>query len=169
MGVASGVDESTPASVEAVFRSSYARFVRLARLLVDEPGQAEEVVQDAFVALHRSWARVDDPVAYVRTAVLNGARGRLRRRATARRHLRVAEPSTHADPIDALVLADEHRAVARALTLLPERQRACIALRFYEGLSEADTAAALGISTGAVKTHVHRAMATLSELLEVQR
>ncbi len=153
------------AGVEALFRAEYRSLVRLARLLVDDPGQAEEVVQDAFVALHRNWARADDPLRYVRTCVVNGARGRLRRRATARKHLRSLEAPVDDAP-DRVVLAESQQAVAAALETLPPRQRACIALRFYSGLTEAETAATLGISIGSIKTHVHRALATLAVRLE---
>lgn len=159
-----------PASpVEALFRSEYRRLVGLARLLVDDTGSAEEVVQDAFVALHRHWDRLRDEAAataWLRVAVVNGARGRLRRRATARRHLRVAEPAAGGGADEGVLLAEEHRAVAAALRSLPERQRACLALRHHCGLSEAEIAATLGISAGSVKTHVHRGMAALREALE---
>lgn len=152
--------------LESIFRAEYRSLVRLARLLVDDLGNAEEVVQDAFVALHRNWERARDPVAYLRTCVVNGARGRLRRRATARRHLRAAEPDDQ-PVVDAGVVRDEEQqAVVAALAALPDRQRACIALRFYSGLSEAETASTLGISTGSVKTHVHRGLATLGHRLE---
>lgn len=158
--------------VEALYRSEYRRLVGLARLLVDDVGSAEEVVQDAFVALHRDWARLRDAQAapaWLRTAVVNAARGRLRRRATARRYLRVAEPAHTAGPHERLELADEHRAVAEAMRRLPERQRACLALRFYADLTEAEVAETLGISAGSVKTHVHRGVAALSAALEDQR
>jgi RNA polymerase sigma-70 factor (sigma-E family) len=155
--------------VEALFREEYRRLVGLARLLVDDPGQAEEVVQDAFVSLHRNWDRLRQPAAapaWLRTAVVNGSRGRLRRKATARKHLRAVEPSLAGGPDESAVLADEHRAVARALRALPDRQRACVALRYYDDLSEAEVAEVLGISIGSVKTHVHRSMAALAKALE---
>lgn len=155
--------------VEALYRSEYRRLVGIARLLVDDVGSAEEVVQDAFVALHRNWARLRDEgaaPAWLRTAVVNGARGRLRRRATARHHLRVAEPGVAATVEERSQLADEHRAVAAALRGLPERQRACLVLRFYGDLSEAEIATTLGISAGSVKTHVHRGLAALTAAME---
>ncbi len=125
--------------VERLFRLEYRRLVGLARLLVDEVGQAEEVVQDAFVDLHRHWADLRDPSAggaWLRTAVVNGSRGRLRRRATARRHLRSVEPPLTLGPDEVAVLSDEHRAVAVALRALPSRQRACLALRCTWVLTE---------------------------------
>lgn len=158
--------------LEHLFRSDYRKLVGLARLLVDDPGQAEEVVQEAFIALHRNWHRLRDPgaaPAWLRLAVVNGSRGNLRRRSTARRHLKVAEPSLAGGPDEGAVVADEHRRVAAALRGLSERQRACLALRFYDGLSETQIAEALGISTGSVKTHVHRGMAALATALEELR
>ena len=71
-----------------VFRSHYRSLVGLARLLVDDPSQAEEVVQDAFVSLHTRWHGVRDPLAYLRAAVANGARGPFVVRPHARAHLR---------------------------------------------------------------------------------
>ncbi len=161
--------EPPAVAVEALFRSEYRRLVGLARLLVDDPGQAEEVVQDAFVDLHRHWGQLRSPgaaPAWLRTAVVNGSRGRLRRRATARRHLRSTEPSVAVGPDERAVLSDEHRAVATALRGLPPRQRACLALRYYDDLTEAQIATTLGISTGSVKTHVHRGIAALAIALE---
>ena len=157
------------AGLEAMFRAHYRPLVGLARLLLHDPGQAEEVVQDAFVSLHRRWSTVQDPLPYLRAAVVNGSRGRLRKRSTAQRHLRVAEPASPTEPDAGALRAEEHRKVAAALDRLPDRQRACVSLRFYSGLTEAETARALGISAGAVKTHVHRAMATLADLLEELR
>jgi len=64
------------------------------------------------------------------------------------------------------VLADEHRAVVAALRTLPVRQRECVVLRFYQDCTETEIAQTLGISPGSVKTHLHRAMRTLSDRLE---
>jgi RNA polymerase sigma-70 factor (sigma-E family) len=165
-----GRAERQPAQgVEALFREEYRRLVGLARLLVDDPAHAEEVVQDAFVSLHRNWDHLRQPAAapaWLRAAVVNGSRGRGRRTATARKHLKAVEPSLAGGPDESAVLADEHRAVARALRTLPDRQRACIALRYYDDLTESEVAEVLGISVGSVKTHVHRGMAALAKALE---
>lgn len=170
MAFVAGPDrEAVAAGVEATFRSDYRPLVGLARLLLDDLGHAEEVVQDAFVALHRHWSRVDDPSAWLRTAVVNGARGRHRRRALGRRHLRVAEPPLAASPDERLLLADDGLAVRAALRALPHRQRSVVALRYWAHLSESEIAATLGISTGSVKTHAHRAMAALAVSLEALR
>ncbi len=63
----------------------------------------------------------------------------------------------------------EHERVVAALRLLPERQREAVALRFYLDLPEVEIAAAMGVSAGSVKTHLHRALATLARHLGEDR
>ena len=70
----------------SLFREEYEGLVRLAFLMLSDPADAEEVVQDAFVAVARRWDEVERPGAYLRTSVVNGCRSKLRRRRTARRH-----------------------------------------------------------------------------------
>jgi len=141
--------------------------VRLAALLIHDRDQSEEVVQDAFVNAYLAWDRISDPsraLAYLRSAVLNGARSRLR-------HLRVVERTQAArspdqqSPEAALVAGEEHRMMITVLRSLPRRQAECLVLRFYLDLSEAETASTLGISPGSVKTHVHRGLAALATRL----
>jgi RNA polymerase sigma-70 factor (sigma-E family) len=155
-----------------LYRSDYRHLVRLAALLVDDVGTAEELVQDAFVAVAGRDGRgaMRDPAAasaYLRSAVLNRARSQLRKRDVRRRHLRsVRELPTAAAADRDVLVAEEHRAVLAALDRLPERQRQVLVLRYYGELSVAETADALGISAGSVKTHAHRALAALEVALE---
>src|SRR5215207_9678637 len=100
-----------------LYRAQRLPLLRLAVLLTDDRGVAEDVVQDAFLALQRRWHAVDPLAAagYLRVSVVNGARSLLRRRRVARRHLRVAEPD-EGPPADlALLLDEEHRQVVEAL------------------------------------------------------
>jgi RNA polymerase sigma-70 factor (sigma-E family) len=150
------------------YQAHYRSLVRLAALLVDDVGRCEEIVQDAFVKVWRRPPNLtggDDRLpAYLRSAVLNGARSHLRRRGVERRHLRsVASPA--ASPEATATSGDDDRVLA-ALRSLPDRQREVLALRYYLDLSEREIAATLGISPGAVKTHAHRGLATLAEQLE---
>ena len=69
----------------------------------------------------------------------------------------------------AVIAGDERRQVMAALRLLPDRQRECLVLRYYLELSEAEIAAAMGISGGSVKTHAHRGLAALATTLEATR
>lgn len=146
--------------------------VRMAALLVDDLPTAEDVVQDAFFALHRRRDGLRDPAAtlgYLRVSVVNGARSVLRRRQTARRHLRVAEPD-HVEAADAsTLLADEHRQMLAAVRRLPQRMQEVLTLRYWADLSEAEIAEALGISRGAVKSTASRALAKLSDQMGADR
>ncbi|MBD3783359.1 MAG: SigE family RNA polymerase sigma factor [Micrococcales bacterium] len=141
--------------------------VRLAWLLLHDEQEAEEVVQDAFVAAHRRWSRLRDEAAgaaYVRRAVVNGARSALRRRGVRERYVAVLAAERAAappGPDEQAVAAEEHDELVRALTHLPQRQREVLVLRYYLDLPEAEIAEALGISPGSVKTHAHRGLAAL--------
>lgn len=155
--------------VADLFRAEYRSLVRLASLLLGDQGAAEEVVQDAFVKLQLGWGRLRDrdrAPAWLRTAVLNGARSRLRRAAVGRRHLEVARPVASAPVESDAVAFDDRRRMLAALRRLPARQREALVLKFYMELSEAETAAAMGVSAGSVKTHVHRGLAALESALE---
>ena len=158
-------------ALSILFREHYTSLLRLAALLVDQRAAAEDVVQDAFVKLHRSWHRVRDlerAPAYLRSIVLNTARSRLRRRRVAERHRPDPLPDA-ASAEAAAMLSDDQRAVIDALRELPRRQRECVALRYYCDLSEAEIAETLGISRGSVKSHSHRALSALSSRLEALR
>ena len=150
-----------------VFRAHEAAALRLAYVLTGDAGVAEDIVADAYARMYGKWRRdrIDDPRAYLRRAIANQVRGRFRRAATRRKH--DASPcwseSTTAAADEGLGDRDRLR---RALALLPPRQRATVALRIIEDLSEADTAALLGVSTGTVKTQLSRGLERLRAALE---
>ncbi|MDQ1679823.1 MAG: hypothetical protein QOI42_682 [Frankiaceae bacterium] len=162
------------AALVELYRAHYAALVRLAILLADDNAAAEDLVQDAFVKLHRNWKQLRDPAAalpYLRTCVINGGRSRLRRLKTSRAHL-AGQPQDlrHASPADQDVLATEsQREVLAAVQSLPERQRQVLILRYYTDCTEVEAAETLGISIGAVKSHAHRAIASLGKKLEASR
>jgi RNA polymerase sigma-70 factor (sigma-E family) len=160
---AQGVD------LHALYNSHWRQFVRLAVLLVDDVASAEDVVQDAFVALHRRAKALRDPdaaVAYLRATVVNLSRSVLRRRQVARKHLRAAEPEATAPADHDVLVRDEHRAALAAVRALPRHQREVLILRYWSGLSEREIAQALGISAGSVKSAASRGIATLQRVLE---
>ena len=156
--------------VEAMYRAQRADLVRLAGLLLDEPGACEEVVQDAFVALHLHRAGVDPDraPAYLRSAVLNAARSRLRRRRVAERLGRIV-PGLPATPEDEAILGDRRATVLAAVRRLPRRQQEVVLLRYWLDLSEAEIAATLHISAGSVKTHASRALTSVAATLGEDR
>ncbi len=152
-------------ALEQLYAAHWRSLVRLATLLVRDVGTAEEVTQDAFVAMHGRWSRLREPdraLAYLRQTVVNRSRSVLRHRAVVVRHAARQAPAPDAPGADAgLGDAARRSAVFAALAALPERQREVIALRHYAELSEAEIAEALGISRGAVKSHTSRASAAL--------
>jgi RNA polymerase sigma-70 factor (sigma-E family) len=150
-------------AVTALYSAHWRPLVRLAALLTGDASVAEEVVQDAFVALYRRWGSLGDPaaaLAYVRATVVNGSRSKVRHRLVEERHRQPAAPDP-AGPEESALRASEDARVLRALRTLPRRQQEVLVLRYYADLSEADIAAAIGISRGSVKAHAHRGMAAL--------
>lgn len=161
-------DRDVDLAITELYSAHYAGLVRLATLLLRNQAIAEEVVQDAFLALHRRWNRLHDSgkaVAYLRTSVVHGTRSVQRHRSVVARHpedpIPDAPSAEHAAMRDAA--AD---AVVDALRHIPSRQREALVLRYYGGLSEAEIAEAMNISRGAVKSHASRGMAALRPRLE---
>jgi RNA polymerase sigma-70 factor (sigma-E family) len=154
-----------------LYAAHWRSLVRLSVLLVRDQGLAEEVAQDAFVAVHARWRRLRDPdkaLAYLRQTVVNRSRSALRHRVVVERHLasergrgQLAEPPSD----DAVMATERRRTVLSALASLPTRQREVLTLRYYADLSEAEIADALGISRGSVKSHASRGAATLRAAL----
>jgi RNA polymerase sigma-70 factor (sigma-E family) len=159
------------AAVEQLYAAHYRRLVRLSVLLVRDEGTAEEVVQDAFVAMHGRWHTLREPhkaLAYLRQTVVNRSRSVLRHRGVEARH--PEQPPPDLPGADRATLASERRRmVLDALQQLSERQREVLALRYYLDLDEAAIAEHLGISRGAVKSHASRGAAALRALLAQNR
>jgi RNA polymerase sigma-70 factor (sigma-E family) len=152
----------------ALYTAHYRSLVRMAALLLRDTAAAEDVVQDAFIAMHGSWRRLrdtDKALAYLRQAVINRARSRLR-------HLKVVDRKAPAPMPDAAsaeygaMRSLERAEVLQALGRLPHRQREVLVLRYYSDLSEAQIAETMGISQGAVKSHASRGIAALRDNLE---
>ena len=162
------LDLSPRAAVTSLFHAHYRRLVGLAALMVDDRETAEEVVQDAFEQLYRRWGSLRDPqaaVAYLDRSVVNGARSRVRRRFTERSFVHPRE-GTVASAESAGVDSRQRDDLVAAVKELPQRQREVIVLRNYLDLSEEQIAQWLGVSTGSVKKHAHRATATLQRRME---
>jgi RNA polymerase sigma factor (sigma-70 family) len=130
--------------------------VRLARLLTGSTAIGEEVVQEAFLKMHQLRQRPENPEGYLRTSVVNLSRSHMRRLRLERR-VSTRERVTFTDP----EIDETWEAVCR----LPYRQRAVLALRFYEDLSEVDIASVLRCRPGTVKSSLHRGLSRLREEL----
>ncbi len=158
---------SADQAVIELYTQHYRSLVRLAALLVRDTPTAEEVVQDSFIAMHDGWQRLRDTekaLAYLRQAVVNRSRSVLRHRTVVDKNPQKPPPDMPSAEHGAFVLL-ERSAVVAALRELPDRQREAIVLRYYADLSEAEIAATMGISRGAVKSHTARGMAALRAAL----
>jgi len=174
---AGGDDPEREATLALLFQQHYSSMLRLAVLLGAD--DAEDIVAEAFYQLYRRWKRLrgaDSALPYLRSVVCNLSRMRLRHLQVIRRHagpaalpaaLRADRAQSSAET-EAL-LHDDQRALVLALKQLPTRQREALVLRYWLSLREAEIAAAMGISCGAVKSHTSRGMAALSRVLEERR
>jgi RNA polymerase sigma-70 factor (sigma-E family) len=142
--------------------------LRTARSLTANPSDAEDLLQTALTTTYVAWERIEDHRAldgYVRRALLNTRTSQWRKRRVdefACDELPEPEPAPgeDEDPAERQAL---HDAMWRAIMKLPARQRAMVVLRYYEDLSEVQTAEVLGVSVGTVKSAVSRALGKLRE------
>jgi RNA polymerase sigma-70 factor (sigma-E family) len=157
--------------IEALYAAHYQPMLRMALLLMGGDSSAEDVVQEAFIRVYGSRSNIRDPdraAAYLRVTTMNLARSALRRRLLAARHP-AAPPADAATPEERAIAGVRAALVVRALRQLPQRQREVVVLRYYADLSLIETARALQISEGAVKSYGSRGLARLAVLLEELR
>ena len=153
----------------AAYDEHATRLFRIALLLLHgDRHDAEDAVQEVFLSAHQPWrdGRVDDLGAYLRRSLTNRITSRGRHRTVVDRFTR----SRRADDRGSLDVGDEatdHVAMQRALDSLPTRQRAAVVLRYYEGLSVAETASLLGVTDGTIKSQVSDALHKLRDVLGV--
>ncbi|MFG2890212.1 SigE family RNA polymerase sigma factor [Streptomyces sp. NPDC048248] len=161
----------TSASNATVFPSfsSYVRarrpvLLRASRSLTANPNDAEDLLQTALTKTFVAWERIEDHRAldgYVRRALMNTRTSQWRKRKVEEfvcDELPEPDPTPAPDPAELQGLRD---AMWRAVMRLPPRQRAMVVLRYYEDLSEAQTAEVMEVSVGTVKSAVSRALAKL--------
>lgn len=137
--------------------------LRYAHVLTGDASRAEDLVQGALAATYRKWASVQDPDAYVRRAVLHAHLNR-RMRLLRREHVTDVLPEVPG----AAARSEERLDLIRALATLPKRQRAVVVLRYFEDLTEAQTAEAMGVSVGTVKSTHAKALAALRGRAELR-
>ena len=141
--------------VAELFRQWRLPMARLAYVLTSDASHADEIVQDAFLKVHARWDRIDNPIAYLRTAVVNGCRSHHRRSAIERR--RPPEPAGVA-----WLEADE---LSDALATLHLRYRAVLALKYFCDLAD-DEVARVCTPPGHRPTRQRRALALLRKELQ---
>ncbi|MET8583260.1 SigE family RNA polymerase sigma factor [Streptomyces collinus] len=145
------------------------RLMRTAFLLTGERHAAEDLVQSTLERVYVAWRRVgsaDDPEAYVRRVMINAHARRHRRRL--KEFLAPKDDSglvrEVADTGDRMAQADDRDALLEALAQLPARQREAVVLRYWEDLTETQTAEAMGCSVGTVKSNAAKGIAKLRAL-----
>ncbi len=155
-------------ALRELYGAHYQSLVRLAAMLVLDIATAEEVVQDAFMALYGAWSRLrnaDKAHSYLSQSVVNRSKSVLRHRAVEGKHAPAAALDTPGADQVVITLLDRSAVVA-ALGGLPARQREVLVRRYYADFSEADIAQAMGISRGTVKSHTARGMSALRKVLD---
>lgn len=144
-------------------RLRYAALLRTAYLLTGSQHAAEDLVQTCLLSAMRRWKRIDDPMAYLRRAMVNERTSVWRRLRGAEILSAVVPDRPVPDDTDGVVARDE---LIMALAKLPPRMRAVLVLRYWEDLSEEATATLLGCSTGSVKSQASRGLARLRSVLD---
>jgi RNA polymerase sigma-70 factor (sigma-E family) len=162
--------EDAAQAVTTLYQAHAVSMIRIALLMLGDRSAAEDVVQDAFLGLFRRWHGLDDTgkaQAYIRSAVLNGCRDAVKRRERrARRDLVAAFDLREPPSVEAAALiSEDRRRILAGLRLLPGRQREALVCRYYLELSEEETASAMGVSRGTVKSTTSRAVAALGRML----
>lgn len=154
-----GVGVDGPVEFEAFVAARSPALLRTAWLLTGDPDRAQDLLQTTLATCWPRWSRIrsDDPEGYVRRVLARTYARSWRRRWN-------GEVPTEALPETVGPTADDpdlRETVRRALAQLPRRQRAVVVLRHFDDLTEAQTASALGVTVGTVKSQHSRAMATL--------
>lgn len=157
----------------AFFERHHAELARFAWLLIGERGAAEDIAADAMLAVWRQWdqaRRARSQIAYARGIVANLAKTRIRAAVRERRRnmLFWQRPGEAAEGPDSTSMIAAVVDVREALERLPMRRRACVILRHSLDLSERETADALGISIGTVKSQTSKGLADLRRILGPQ-
>ncbi|MFB9677045.1 sigma-70 family RNA polymerase sigma factor [Streptosporangium vulgare] len=154
--------------IATLFAEHHLGLVRLALLMVGDQATAEDVVQEAFARTHARRRGLRDParaLTYIRSAVLNGSRSVLRRRAVAFRRAVPYEPPVWSAEHAAL-LGEERREVLVALRALPRRQREALTLRYYLELPDLEIAQTMGIAASTARSTLARGLAALARTLK---
>ena len=154
--------------ITALYQAHALGLVRLAFVMTGDRPTAEDLVQDAFLGLHRRWDALVAPgkaLSYVRSCVLNGCR-EIHRVKYRNARFRLDPPEDIESAEDIAILGEANRAVLAAIRRLPARQREAVVLRYYLDMSEDQVAQAMGVARGTVKSAASRGLAALARMLE---
>jgi RNA polymerase sigma factor (sigma-70 family) len=153
-----------PDELIGLYRDQSRPLVHLVAGFASNRGDAEDLVQEAFLRLQRVWPTIDHGPAvkaYLRTTVINLARSSHRRGEVARRHC-PPKPPPQASAEAQVIGRDNEQRLVDVVLRLPDRQRQCVVLHYWEALPESEIAWRLGISRNSVKTHLRRGLTALT-------
>ena len=151
------------AAFTAFVRDRGAALSRTAFFLAGDRHLAEDLVQNALADTYVRWDSIVDPAAYARSALVSANAAWWRRRSASEVPVHATPDSPRPDDTAAVA---ERAPVVEALRQLPARQRTALVLRYYDDLSEADTAKAMGCTVGSVKRHTARGLDRLRKLVD---
>jgi RNA polymerase sigma factor (sigma-70 family) len=157
-----------PLDFEAFVQRHSARLIRSLAMITLDRGLAEDAAQDAFLQLYVHWHEVPgmrDPAAWLYRVGMNRCKNYRR---TVRRTARLVDRVGRSLADDPPGEWPEETDFMALFESLPKRQRSAVALRYLAGFSTAEIAQAMGISEGAVGSHLHKARASLRKVLEVE-
>jgi len=149
-------------AVRSFVHGEYGKVVGAVALAVGSRHLAEDAVQEALVKLMRDDHRPDNLAAWVTVVAINEGRQVLRRRGA---ESRAVERSPSAVPTDPFHEVEIGGALREAVAALPDRQRDTVLLHYFMDLPVDEIARSLGVTSGSVKTHLHRARSALANLI----
>ena len=152
--------ESARPGIEELFRREYEAMYRLAFTMLSSDGDAEEVVQEAFVGVASCWDKLDNPGGYLRVSIVNGGRKRLRSRTRGR----TAEAKLRDGVASGAVVQPEY--LRDALDGLPDRQRTAVVLTYYSGLDSNEAGELMGCRPATVRSLIRHAFDRLRQEVE---
>jgi RNA polymerase sigma-70 factor (sigma-E family) len=152
-------------ALEAFIAARGVPLLRVAVMLTASREAGEDLLQEALIRLMQHWRSIDgDPEGYLRRIIYHLAADGWRRHQRWQRRLWLLRSAERLGHPDELVAVDLRDALLRLLAQLPPRQRAVLVLRYFEQLSETETAQSLGCSVGSVKSAASRGLARMREL-----
>jgi RNA polymerase sigma-70 factor (sigma-E family) len=162
MRAVSGDDGEAESALVSAYRQHYRRLLKLATLLARDEDSGRDLVQEAFI---RSMDRLTTLPAgavlpYLRRAVVNLSISRSRRHRVELRFLSSREPANAT-----AVSFEDHEVIWAAVSRLPPRQRACVVLRYFEDLTQEETALVLNCAVGTVRSQTSKAISRLRKEL----
>jgi RNA polymerase sigma-70 factor (sigma-E family) len=149
------------AGFRAFVETNGATLLHAARLLTGDHHRGEDLVQTALIKVYSKWGRIDAPLPYARKALVNAHIDQTRRKWWGERPTEVLPESAPAAERSDTTASESRDELRRMLAGLAPKDRAVIVLRYYCDLSEQDTAAALGLPVGTVKSSCARSLAKL--------